>query len=241
MWILAIETSSPRGSVALVADGQVAAYEYHSVPNAHAERILPMVHRVCQVAGCPKDRLCRIAVGTGPGSFTGLRVGLALAQGIALGLGIEVVGVGSLRAMASAVPADIRGNRLCLLDARRGEVFCAAYDVEDHELIAPRTVGLEELSSLLDASIGDQAGNGPVVVGQDADRLLQKAGASGAARCFRSHDSDLPDARPVGLLAATSARLGPPVPEYVRDADAKLPNLPASPLDANPCDRGCDL
>ena len=84
--VLGIETSSRRGTVALVEDGQVVASLGHDVPNGHAERMLGLVDQALAEAGWAKASLDRIAVGVGPGSFTGIRVGIALAQGLALGL-----------------------------------------------------------------------------------------------------------------------------------------------------------
>src|SRR5688572_6886733 len=103
--VLAIETSGPRGSVALLEDERLIIELEHDQPNAHAERILPLVERALASAGFDRTSLDRLAVGVGPGSFTGLRVGIALAEGLALGLGIPIVGVPSLRAMAAAAPA----------------------------------------------------------------------------------------------------------------------------------------
>src|SRR5687768_454757 len=124
--VLAIETSSPRGSVALLDDDRLVVELEHDQPNAHAERILPLVERALEAAGFDRTSLDRVAVGIGPGSFTGLRVGIALAEGLALGLDIPIIGVASLRAMAAAVPAAEARIRIPVLDARRDEVFVAA-------------------------------------------------------------------------------------------------------------------
>src|SRR5690606_7672218 len=105
--------------------------------NRHAEELVPLLDRLLADAKLPRERLQLIAVGLGPGSFTGLRVGIALASGIALGLGIPLVGVPSLVALAHglqldhALPAtnDTDPEWLgALTDARRGEYFFAAFN-----------------------------------------------------------------------------------------------------------------
>ena len=128
MRLLCIETSSRRGSVVLAEGPRVVARATHSDLNAHAERLRPLLDQVLGQAGWTKADLDRVGVGMGPGSFTGLRVGIAFAQGIALGLGIELIGVGSLEAMAAACPAEVSAPRVALIDARRDEVFAQAFD-----------------------------------------------------------------------------------------------------------------
>ncbi|MEB2323652.1 MAG: tRNA (adenosine(37)-N6)-threonylcarbamoyltransferase complex dimerization subunit type 1 TsaB, partial [Sorangiineae bacterium] len=124
MRVLGIETSAAaRGTVALAEGGVRLAEASHEVRSAHAELMLPLIARLLAEAGWARGSLDRLAVGVGPGSFTGVRVGIALAQGIALGLGVPVVGVPSLAAMARAAPPHVSGLRVPLLDARRGEVF----------------------------------------------------------------------------------------------------------------------
>jgi tRNA threonylcarbamoyladenosine biosynthesis protein TsaB len=117
--VLGIETSSARGSVALIEGSISVCALDHERANAHGESILPLIEEALARAGWNRTQLDRIAVGAGPGSFTGLRVGIAIAQGLSEGLGIPLVGVPSLRAMALAVPAEQEGCRCVLVDARR--------------------------------------------------------------------------------------------------------------------------
>src|SRR5688572_26659375 len=100
MRVLGIETSSTRGSLAVLEGTELRAVRVHEEPHRHAELTLSLIGEVLAEAGIDKRELSRIAVGVGPGSFTGVRVALALGQGIAHGLGIPLVGVGSLAAMA---------------------------------------------------------------------------------------------------------------------------------------------
>lgn len=217
MLCLGIETSSRRGSVALVRDETLLARAEHDQPNSHAEQLRPLLARVLDEAKLDKGAIERVAVGIGPGSFTGLRVGIAFAQGIALGLGIPCVGVGSLRAMAWGLEKR-EGTRVTLLDARRDEVFVAAYADDGHELSAPVAIARSEVGTHLKTLPG------PFTV-------LGEVGASLGIEVLRSALTDLPDAQPVAELGAmldpAKAR---PEPEYVRDAGATPQALPPSPF-----------
>lgn len=227
MLTLAIETSSPHGSIALLDGEQLLARQSHDEPNAHAERMLTLVDAAFEHARVNKRALQRIAVGIGPGSFTGLRVGLALAQGLALGLGVPLVGVSSLAILAHGAKrswqADASPNGTALapwfvpvLDARRGELFFAAYDTDDQERIAPTR-----------APVADA---GRHISGLCGDRPLRWCGAAARLMQVEASGPTVPSAEDAGWLAQ---RLQP-TPEvhlqYLRDADAKLPSLPPNPL-----------
>lgn len=219
MRLLAIETSSRRGSVALWEDGAVIARATHSELNAHAEQLRPLIDRVMAEAGWTRQSVGRIGVGMGPGSFTGLRVGIAFAQGIALGLGIPWTGVGSLEALAAACPPEVGEPRVALLDARRDEVFAQAFDRAGGALsraeALPRSSALATLAARFP---------GAVFLGEIASDL-------GAGPVFRSEGTDLPDAIGVAHLAAQrSPEQGLREPLYVRDAGATPQELPPSPL-----------
>jgi len=220
--VLGIETSTRRGSVALAVDGKVVSVQTHEEPNAHAERVLGLVERALAEASLTRRALDRLAVGVGPGSFTGLRVGIALAEGIALGLERPLVGVGSLRAMAHAVPVTDERVRVAVLDARRGEVFVAAYAPDGEELVAPSALAPPAARELLLGTLGARP---TVTVGESASLLGD--GFSHLA----GTELDLPHAGSVALLGAllepASARAEP---VYVRGPGATLPNLPPSPL-----------
>lgn len=222
MRVLGIETSTRRGSVAVSSDGVVLSAHFHEEPNAHAERLLGLIERALADAGITRDALDRVAVGVGPGSFTGLRVGIALAQGIALGLGRPLVGVGSLHAMARAVAATDRRVRVPVLDARRGELFVAAYAPDGAELFAPAALAASDARAALDAALG---GASAVLVGESAKELGIDF------EIARGVELDLPHASTVALFGATlepDAARAEPV--YVRGPGATLPNLPPSPL-----------
>jgi tRNA threonylcarbamoyladenosine biosynthesis protein TsaB len=123
---LAIETSGAVGSAAAFADRRLAAEASLEEGMAHGRRLVPLLDEVVVQAGWHKRELDLVVVGLGPGSFTGLRVGLACAKTLAYALGIPLVGVCSLDAMARNAPE--RTDRvLTALDAKRGEVYAAAY------------------------------------------------------------------------------------------------------------------
>ena len=220
MRILGIETSSRRGSVALVEDGRLVAAHSHERPNAHAEELLPMLTRVLEEADWSRTSLDRIGVGVGPGSFTGVRVGIALAQGISLGLGIPALGVGSLRSMARGVPAEVPGARFSLLDARRGEVFGAVYAEDGAEVVAPCALARDSALAQL------------VQTAEVASRVV--IGEAAEAATYRAMDTELPHAHWTAVLAGEAPEDGPRAePMYVREPDAILPDLPPHPLANN--------
>jgi tRNA threonylcarbamoyladenosine biosynthesis protein TsaB len=222
--VLALDTSSPRGSVALLewrAPNQsvLTLSCEHAEVNRHGERILPLVEELLNEAGWPRDSLDRIGVGVGPGSFTGLRVGIALAQGLALGLDVPLVGVGSLRSMAAAIPQDDTRTRVAILDARRDEYFIAAYDAVGKEVLAPRTIAQAVGIAGIETAVGT---TDFVIAGQ--------ASPEDSRRVALAH-ADLPHATQTAHL---TVHLDPavdlPSPLYIRGANAIRPDLPPSPL-----------
>jgi tRNA threonylcarbamoyladenosine biosynthesis protein TsaB len=217
---LGLETSTRRGSVALLEDGLVVGCLEHEAPNSHAELLLPLVERALADAGWPKSSLDRLGVGVGPGSFTGLRVGIALAEGLSVGLDRPLIGVGSLLAMAHGALVERPAGPCCaLLDARRGELFAAVYIDRTVELHAPVALPAQHLPEFL-------RDFGAVTVVGEVARAL-----SLGALYLGSPWLDLPHARWVAALAEQlDENAFPPEPAYVRGIGATLPNLPPSPL-----------
>jgi tRNA threonylcarbamoyladenosine biosynthesis protein TsaB len=219
--ILGIESSSRRGSVALLEDERLIASIEHEQPNSHAERLLPLLERLLAEAGWPKSSLDRLGVGVGPGSFTGLRAGIALAEGLSVGLDRPLWGIGSLQAMARGALAEHTGPCCALLDARRNELFAAVYDQELHERCAPRALPLEDLSEFLTEF------RVATVVGEVAQTLAH-------GRILASGPTvELPHARWVAALTRElDEASSPPDPQYVRGIGATLPALPRSPVNS---------
>lgn len=215
--VLGIETTTQQASAALLEGGKLVASRSCSRPKQSAEQLLPMIAELLAESGFSRTSLDRVGVSVGPGSFTGLRVGIACAQGLALGLDIPLLGVTSLRVMARAVPESLAGVRCALLDARRGEVFAAAYAAGPRaaELLAPFAVPAASARASL-----EQALDAPIVW------IGSGVGLVGIEPSFRSTESDEPAASVVGQLAEElDPAQHPPIPVYVRDAGATLPDL----------------
>ncbi len=133
--LLAIDTTSSACSCALYSDGLVASAE-HFGEKGHAEMLIPQIRTMLADAGCEVEAITKIAVTTGPGSFTGVRVGIAAARGLALSLNCELVGLTSFEALASAVLAHAnsagfplnKGEQFsCVIDARRDQVYVESF------------------------------------------------------------------------------------------------------------------
>lgn len=181
----------------------------------HQERLAPLVAEVMAEAGVAFDRLDRVGVTIGPGSFTGLRVGLAFAKGLGAALSIPVVGVGVLEALAQ----PLSGTVFAVLDAKRDQVYLQAFAdgvaVSAPDALPPGTAA---------ARLAELAGAGNVtLVGSGASLL---SGALPGATVVAADHAD-----PVAVARIAAVRLPvPPRPLYLRAPDAKLPggrDLPA--------------
>jgi tRNA threonylcarbamoyladenosine biosynthesis protein TsaB len=191
-------------------------------PERHAERLIGLVTAAFAEAGWARNGVDLVACGVGPGSFTGIRIGMAAAKGLALAWDRPIVGVGSLEAMAAALPDQARGvdGIAALLDARKREVFLAVYGPEGDVLAPPSHIALERVAATLSALDTRKL----VAVGEAAVSV-----ELGAVPVYRSEWTDLPDARTIARLAALRMeRTGPDdvaalEPLYVRPPDITLP------------------
>jgi tRNA threonylcarbamoyladenosine biosynthesis protein TsaB len=161
--ILAFDTATPATTVALSGVGDVVFTARHDPRPGerpgHATRLLPLVARVMERAGIGWDVVDCIAVGVGPGTFTGLRIGIATARALARARSVPLVGVSSLQSLALARPhPDVVPAGLdcvfAVLDARRGEVFAAGWRMDeagefDNALLPPRALAPEALAELI--------------------------------------------------------------------------------------------
>jgi tRNA threonylcarbamoyladenosine biosynthesis protein TsaB len=156
MVVLGFDTATPATALALrLRDG--AVLRAREDPGAgerpgHATRLLPLAATLLAEAGLPWSAVGRIAVGVGPGTFTGLRIGVATARGLAQSLDVEAVGVSTLRTLAAAALAEAKPDGaglgvLAVIDARRGEAFAAAY-AEGRELSPPCALAPQSLGEL---------------------------------------------------------------------------------------------
>jgi tRNA threonylcarbamoyladenosine biosynthesis protein TsaB len=219
--LLGFDTSTPASSACVLrADGEsfeVAADPARlSAGPAHARELMPAIAEVMQRAGAGFGDLEAIAVGVGPGTFTGLRIGIATARALAGASDVELRPVSSLAALAEGIDADLR---LALIDARRGELFAALHD-RDAVVWAPFVAAPEAI-----AERARTAGPGLRAAGDGALRfrgVLEAAGIGVDATESRSH---VVRALHVCRLART-AQGEPPetvLPEYLRAPDAKIP------------------
>lgn len=127
MWSVAIETSGRQGSVALLADGECREERLFAPGPRHGRDILPTIAAILELHEVPRTSVEMIAVSTGPGSFTGLRIGVACAKTLAWALGWCLIGVPSLDVIAQNVADDV--ERICpVIDARREFVYARVYE-----------------------------------------------------------------------------------------------------------------
>lgn len=124
--ILAFDTSAAHCAAALLSGGRVVAEAWEAMEKGQAERLLPMCREVLAQAGLDWDGLDAVAVGTGPGNFTGVRIAVAAARGLALSLGVPAIGVTRLEALAEGLPRPVT----VIEDAKRGEAYVQRFAIE---------------------------------------------------------------------------------------------------------------
>ena len=151
--ILNIDTSTESASIALAHDEQLINLSRNNQQKDHAGWIQEAIQNLLADAGCRLNQLNAIAVTNGPGSYTGLRVGLATAKGLCYGLNIPLITIGTLHTMAIAAKQSMKDRdlpmdiHLCpMIDARRKEVFTAVFDSQLNELISPAAMILDPSS-----------------------------------------------------------------------------------------------
>lgn len=151
MKILALETSAKAVSAAVVEDGVVLASAYQNMGLTHSVTLMPLVDGMLKNAGLTAQDMALIAVAAGPGSFTGLRIGVSAAKGLAWALSLPCCGVSTLEAMAENA-RTFEGTIICAMDARRQQVYNAVFDCRDGVLTRrceDRAVALEVLAEEL--------------------------------------------------------------------------------------------
>ena len=228
--LLGIETATASQSVALLEDQQVVADACWSGPGTGGGTLLPMIDSLLQKAGFSPNSVDAVAVSVGPGSFTGVRVGLATAKGFALGTSAKVFGVSTLEALAASYGLT-HGTVCAVLHAGRGEVYAAFYSCENSELqaLGPEAVLSPEALALETSlpSYGDIHFIGDAVAAY-RDRL--QVAFRGRARVTDQGVSARPTAATVAGLALrqiqrneTGTLPGKEVdPVYLRRAEAEL-------------------
>lgn len=224
--ILGIDTALGACSVALLDGDHVAAHAHEQMQRGHAEALAPMAEAVMHASGNSFSDIERLAVTTGPGTFTGQRVGLAFARAMALALKIPVVGVTTLDAMAAqALSEENTDWALAVCDAKRGEVYLGARASSGETLIAASIAGYEAAAKQVLETLRTY-GNSLALAGTGAELLRALLGSEG--RNLHAAKVQQPDAIFVARLGANlSASDAPPRPLYLRAPDAKLPQRAA--------------
>jgi len=223
---LGIETATSCGGVALLADDRLLGSRTINSPATHSGRLLAAIRRLLEETGLALDQLTGLAVSIGPGSFTGVRIGLSAAKGLAVSLGLPLAGVSTLAALAVRAGHDPR--LLCtVLDARRNEIFGAAWRWPGktplpREVLPPAVLPIEAFLERLEGHclfLGDGA--------------LRYRGAIehalGDRAAFAPPHRILPSAEEVAYLGRLRLADGLPddlatlEPVYIRPSDARLP------------------
>ena len=227
MKLLALESSAKAASCAVFEDGQVLASAWQSAGLTHSRTLLPMVEDMLRNSGCALRDVDGIAVAAGPGSFTGLRIGVASAKGLAWGAEKPCVPVSTLEAMAWPL-AHLEGVTVCAMDARRQQIYNAVFRARGgalERLRPDRAVSLEEAAADL-AELGESL----TVVGDGAQLCFDFLTARGLP--CRLAPPHLRWQSAVGVAMA-AARRGPggaagaqeDVPAYLRLSQAERERL----------------
>jgi len=195
--------------VALLENGEVLAHCFVPMERGHAEALGPMVAKI--VDGCEFSSLDRLAVTTGPGTFTGQRVGLAFMRGLRLALNVPLIGITSLAAMAEQARSEFgTAHAAALHHAKRGEVY---FEMDE----GPVLLAFEDAVTTLRGARGTIA-----LAGTAAPQAMEAMNEGFLLSAVRQ-----PDASWVAKLAAQAPALdAPPKPIYLRAPDARLPSAP---------------
>ena len=207
--ILAFDTSAAHCAVALLHGDTLLAAAHEDMAKGQAERLMGLLEDMLNASKTSYRALTAIAVGTGPGNFTGIRISVSAARGLALGLGIPAIGVSTLEAQAFGM----RGPVLSTVDARRDQVYLQGFDYPGAP--APQQRALDTLADL--ASPPDLT-----IIGGRSDAVSQRLNTRATAPAY-------PLAEALARVSATrlSAPQPRPKPLYIRPADAAPPRDPA--------------
>jgi tRNA threonylcarbamoyladenosine biosynthesis protein TsaB len=222
--VLALDCSAGACSVAVLRGGVCRARHFEEMTRGHAEALLPFICATLKDAGLDFCDLDRVAATVGPGSFTGLRIGLAAARGIGLAANIPVIGVSTLEALAYGIgEPELAGREvLAVLDTKRGDLYGQRFDTQLRPLGPPFVISPA-------AALSEP--HGPlVVVGDGAAQLraeISAEAAGGGSDILFSDVPGVPDAFHVARIAARQGMQGsnayPPTPLYLRPPQARRP------------------
>lgn len=212
--LLALESSDRLCAACLIDEttGAIAASKTIDIGRGHAEKMMGLISEVLDAAKIDYKALTGLAVCVGPGSFTGIRVGLATATGLSIALNLKVCGVTSLQALALAAVGEASGQTiLALVDAHRGDVYQQMFSGNGVPLDAARQIPLEESAKLAAAANIVCAGSGVAVLK-----------AAHPDQAFRTIDGiELPDVDQIARAALNPSMTVGAKPLYLRRPDAK--------------------
>jgi tRNA threonylcarbamoyladenosine biosynthesis protein TsaB len=213
--VLAIDTALAACSVAVFDSdaNRILANQSLAMTRGHAEALMPLVERVMADAGTAFSGIDRIAVTTGPGSFTGLRVGVAAARGIALAAEKPAVGITTLLAYAAPHQAEGRFPIIAAIDARNDHVYFQVFAPDGRRQGEPRLAPLREAAAAAAAAPARLVGS--------AAQTIAAALSDGDAAPVSVASRAAPDIAWVARLGAFLADASPPVPQYLRAPDAQ--------------------
>lgn len=188
MKILAIECSAKPASVALSEDGKIICEFYSNVGLTHSETLMPMVDATLKTTGWTLKDIDGFCIAAGPGSFTGVRIGMSALKGMAFGLSKPVVGVSTLKAMAYNCVSH-EGLIVSCMDARCGQCYCGIYYSDGEkisEIIDGMALSMEELCGKI-AEETARLDKKAVVVGDGAELFMKKHGSQFGGSVILSH------------------------------------------------------
>jgi tRNA threonylcarbamoyladenosine biosynthesis protein TsaB len=222
--ILALDTTTRGGSVAVTDDDRVLALLVGDESRTHGERLPGEIARALEAAGTTRDLIDLLAVATGPGAFTGLRIGLAAMQGLAMTLDKPVVGVSALDALAEQIVASDADVLVPWMDAQRGDVFATLIDRRSKATLeAPAAASPKALLETWRAHLVNRRA---IFIGDRAEHdaaLIEEAG-HGLWRA-QAPSPLAPQIAIIGRRRAQNGESGPPhrlEPIYVRRPDAEI-------------------
>jgi tRNA threonylcarbamoyladenosine biosynthesis protein TsaB len=224
MRVLAIDTALEACSAAVLdTSGGITASETVVMTRGHAEALMPLIARVMIRAGIEFGDLDRIAVTTGPGSFTGLRVGISAARGIALAAGKSAIGLSTLAGFAAPLIADDDSTQVvAAIDARHEHIYLQVFGVNGRTLVGPRTATVRDAARA--------AMTAPARIIGSAAKKLAAAWPKGAEPPLLVEQRGAPDIDWIARLGAAAAEAhGPPKPLYLRAPDAQPQNAARLP------------
>ena len=220
--LLGFDTATPACSAALWAHGEVTAWRRIETGGRHAEALVPMLRAVAAEGGIPLAAVDRFAVTVGPGSFTGIRIGLATARGLALASDRPLIGLSTLEVLAAGVPdAERDGPVLAALDAGRERLYAQLFDRSLSAILEPRALHAAALPDLV-----TEAETGGPLIAVGTGQAVALAALAPKIDARPAPGAPTPDARVLVHRAAARAETGGGEvaavrPLYLREAGAR--------------------